>query len=96
MNHRSISRTRYLQENRKMRFEEAYDSWTQGCITQSEAALLLGQCERSFRRHIERYEADGLEATAGSKPSYKRQVRSKPPNKPANTASNANARPCPA
>jgi hypothetical protein len=22
---------------------------------------LLGQCERSFRRHIERFEADGLE-----------------------------------
>ena len=61
MNHPPISRTRYLQESRKMRFEEAYDSWTQGCITQSEAALLLGQCERSFRRHIERYEADGLE-----------------------------------
>ena len=41
MNHPPISRTRYLQENRKMRFEEAYDSWTQGRITQSEAALLL-------------------------------------------------------
>ena len=61
MNHPPISRARYLQENRKMRFEEAYDSWTQGRITQSEAALLLGQCERSFRPHIERYEADGLE-----------------------------------
>lgn len=61
MNHPPISRARYLQENRKMRFEEAYDSWTQGRITQSEAALLLGQCERSLRRHIERYEADGLE-----------------------------------
>ena len=24
-------------------------------------ALLLGQCERSFRRHVERYKADGLE-----------------------------------
>lgn len=61
MNHPPISRASYMQENRKMRFEEAYDSWTQGSITQSEAALLLGQCERSFRRHIERYEADGLE-----------------------------------
>ena len=27
----------------------------------AEAALLLGQCERSFRRHAERYRADGLE-----------------------------------
>ncbi len=56
-----ISRARYMQENRKMRFEEAYDGWTQGRLTQTEAAVLLGQCERSFRRHIERYEADGLD-----------------------------------
>ena len=54
-----MSRARFMQENRKMRFEEA--GWTQGRLTQAEAALLLGQCERSFRRHIERYEADGLE-----------------------------------
>ncbi|MDZ4209402.1 ISNCY family transposase, partial [Rhodoferax sp.] len=44
-----------------MRFQEAYDGWSEGRLTQAEAALLLGQCERSFRRHIERYEADGLE-----------------------------------
>lgn len=56
-----ISRARYVQENRKMRFEEAYEGWSEGRLTQAEAALLLGQCERSFRRHIERYEADGLE-----------------------------------
>lgn len=56
-----ISRVRLLQENRKMRFEEAYEGWTQGRLTQAEAALLLGQCERSFRRHIERYQTDGLE-----------------------------------
>ena len=56
-----ISRTRLQQESRKMRFEEAYDGWSQGRLTQAEAALLLGQCERSFRRHIERYRSDGLE-----------------------------------
>jgi hypothetical protein len=56
-----MSRTRYVQENRKMRFEEAYQGWTEGRLSQAEAALLLGQCERSFRRHIERYQADGLE-----------------------------------
>ena len=44
-----------------MRFKEALDGWTQGRLTQAEAALLLGQCERSFRRHIERYQADGLD-----------------------------------
>ena len=56
-----ISRARYMQENRKMRFQEAYDGWSEGRLTQAEAALLLGQCERTFRRHIDRYEADGLE-----------------------------------
>ena len=61
MQHVPISRARYVQENRKMRFQEAYDGWSQGRLTQTEAALLLGQCERSFRRHIERFEADGLE-----------------------------------
>jgi Winged helix-turn helix len=57
----AISRTRYMQENRKMRFLEAYEGWGQGRLTQAEAALLLGQCERSFRRHIERYEAHGMD-----------------------------------
>ena len=44
-----------------MRFTEAYEGWNEGRLTQAEAALLLGQCERSFRRHIERYEADGMD-----------------------------------
>jgi hypothetical protein len=47
-----ISRTRYVQENRKMRFQEADEGWREGRLSQAEAALLLGQCERSFRRHI--------------------------------------------
>ena len=49
-----MRRTRYMQENRKMRFEEAFQGWTTGRLTQAEAAMLLGQCERSFRRHVER------------------------------------------
>jgi hypothetical protein len=56
-----MSRARYMQENRKMRFEEAYEGWSGGRLTQAEAAMLLGQCERGFRRHVERYKADGLE-----------------------------------
>ena len=60
MQHAPISRTRFVQENRKMRFQEAYEGWSEGRLTQAEAALLLGQCERSFRRHIERFQADGL------------------------------------
>ena len=54
-----ISRARYVQENRKMRFEEVLQGWTGGGLTQAEAAMLLGQCERSFRRHGERCGAAG-------------------------------------
>lgn len=56
-----MRRTELLQELRKMRFEEAYDGWSAGRLTQGEAALLLGVCERTFRRYLVRYEASGLE-----------------------------------
>lgn len=44
-----------------MRFEEAYDGWKERRLTQEEAARLLGICDRTFRRHIDRYEEAGLE-----------------------------------
>jgi len=44
-----------------MRFEEVYEGWNGGRLTQAEAAQILGVCERSFRRYLARYEADGLE-----------------------------------
>jgi transposase len=44
-----------------MRFEEGYGGWQQGRLTQEEAARLLGVCERTFRRHIDRYEDEGLD-----------------------------------
>ena len=44
-----------------MRFKEAYDGWQAGRLRQEEAARLLGVCERSFRRYIDRYEEDGLQ-----------------------------------
>ncbi len=44
-----------------MRFEEAYEGWNTGRLTQAEAAQILGMCERSFRRYLSRYEAEGLE-----------------------------------
>lgn len=50
-----------LQEIRKMRYEEAYTGWQTGRLTQEEAARLLGVCERTFRRYIDRYEEAGLE-----------------------------------
>ena len=54
-------RTKLLQEIRKMRFEEAYDDWTSRRINQVDAARLLGVCERTFRRYINRYEDEGLD-----------------------------------
>jgi hypothetical protein len=53
--------TELLQEIRMMRFEEAYEGWNEGRLTQAEAARILGMCERSFRRYLWRYEAGGLE-----------------------------------
>lgn len=43
-----------------MRFIEAYGEWNAGRLTQAEAGQVLGMCERSFRRYLSRYEADGL------------------------------------
>jgi len=44
-----------------MRFEEALLGWREGRLTQEEAARLLGVCERSFRRYLNRYEDAGLD-----------------------------------
>lgn len=44
-----------------MRFEETYEGWNAGRLTQFEAARILGMCERSFRRYLLRYETEGLE-----------------------------------
>jgi len=44
-----------------MRFEETYEGWNAGRLTQAEAARILGMCERSFRRYLSRYEAEGME-----------------------------------
>ena len=56
-----MNRTKLLQEIRKMRFEEAYGGWQTGRLTQEEAGRLLGVCERTFRRYIDRYEEEGLQ-----------------------------------
>jgi len=44
-----------------MRFEEAYEGWQEGRLTQCEAARLLGVSERTFRRYGVRYSDDGLD-----------------------------------
>jgi transposase len=56
-----MKRTQLLQEIRKMRFEEAVEGWTAGRLTQEDAARLLGVCDRTFRRYLARYEAEGLD-----------------------------------
>ena len=56
-----MKRTELLQEVRKMRFEEAYEGWQRGRLTQEEAARLLGICDRTFRRYLIRYEDKGME-----------------------------------
>jgi len=56
-----MRRTEVLQEVRKMRFEEAYRGWNKGRLTQSDAAELLGVCDRTFRRYLSRYEDKGID-----------------------------------
>jgi len=55
-----MRRTEVLQEIRKMRFEEAYNGWQAGRLSQEEASRMLGICERSFRRYRDRYEGQGI------------------------------------
>ena len=43
MQHAPISWTRYVQENQKMKFQEAHDDWGEDRLTQAEAARILGQ-----------------------------------------------------
>jgi len=43
-----------------MRFEEAYFGWSESRLTQEEAARILGVCDRTFRRYIDRYEHGGI------------------------------------
>lgn len=56
-----MNRTQWLQETRRMRFEEAYFGWCERRFTQEEAARLLGVHARTFRRYIDRYKEDGLD-----------------------------------
>ncbi len=55
-----MRRTEMLQEIRRMRFEEVYLGWSEDRLTQEEAARILGVCDRTFRRHINRYEDLGI------------------------------------
>ena len=56
-----MKRTQLLQEIRRMRFEEAYSGQGSGRLTQTQAAKLLGVCDRTFRRYLSRYDSSGIE-----------------------------------
>ena len=56
-----MRRAELLQEVRKMVFEEVYGVWQERRLTQEEAARMLGVCQRTFRRLVDRYEESGLE-----------------------------------
>ena len=43
-----------------MRFKEACYGWAERGLTQGEVARLLGVCDRTFRRCINRYGENGL------------------------------------
>jgi len=45
-----------------MRFVEAYENYKSGRITQEDAAKLLGVCDRTFRRYMNKYDEGGLDA----------------------------------
>ncbi len=52
-----MKRTEWLEETKK-----SYSDWRENRLTQEEAARLLGVCDRTFRRYIDRYEENGLES----------------------------------
>jgi len=56
-----MRRTEIQQENRKMRFEEVYFGWSESRFTQEDAARVLGICDRTFRRYVNRYDEMGLD-----------------------------------
>lgn len=56
-----MKRTQLQQEIRKMHFENVLNLWTEGRLTQEDAARMLSVCDRTFRRYIDRYNEGGLD-----------------------------------
>ena len=56
-----MNRTNVLQEIRKMRFEETWNEWKKGRLTQKEAVQILGMSEMTFRRYVRRVEEEGVQ-----------------------------------
>ena len=51
-----------------MRFQEAYAGCQDKRLTQQDAGQLLGVSERTFRRQIGRFEADGMQGLVDLRP----------------------------
>jgi hypothetical protein len=47
-----MNRTRWLQETQMRRFEQSYDGWQSGRLSQEDVALLVGMCSRTSRRYF--------------------------------------------
>ena len=56
-----MTRTRWLQERRMEKFEDAPGRFGSRRLSAPDAAELLGMSERTFRRYRRRWEEDGLE-----------------------------------
>ncbi len=70
-----MNRTEFHERIKQMRFKEAYEGYQCNRLTQDEAATLLGVCDRSFRRYMQRYEDSGMEGLLDrrlNEPSHRR------------------------
>lgn len=56
-----MNQTEFHQRLKQMRFTEAYDGYHSKRLSQSEAAALLGVCDRSFRRYMQQYDESGMD-----------------------------------
>lgn len=56
-----MRRTEQRQGLRMLKLEEILEDWTEGRLSQVQAAEILGMSERSFRRYARRFEEDGEE-----------------------------------
>ncbi len=56
-----MRRIERLQGLRMLKVEEILDDWTEGRLSQLEAAEILGMSERTLRRYARRFEEDGEE-----------------------------------
>ena len=54
-----MKKSKILQEIRIMKFEEIYGLRSEKKLSVEEAASVLGVCERTFRRYVARYHAQG-------------------------------------